>query len=338
MMRAMKYVSVIIASTLASFLANILAYGVFVSASHVPAAAFLAGAILDPADDNAHAPFVFADGFSKRNIAYIFAENAFSKKWGTIFKKGAPHFGIFPVVEPFYEGANEDDAQWAPQTRINLRGITMSDHHTGPDPQTPYPLAATKQVAFLKPLVSHPMVEIGDYTYYDDPDGPEHFLDACVHYHFDHMGDRLVIGRFCAIAAKVRFVMNGANHAMEGISTFPFTIFGAGWEDENVDWQKGSRGDTRIGNDVWIGAGATIMPGVSVGDGAIIGSLAVVAKDVPAYGVVVGNPARMIKERFPPRAVERLLAIAWWNWPAEKITRNLAAIRGGDIEVLESAG
>ncbi len=156
-----------------------------------------------------------------------------------------------------------------------------SDNGAGPDPLRPFPLAATRQVGFLKPLVDHPMVEIGEYTYYDDPDGPEHFLANCVHYHFEHMGDRLVIGRYCAIAAKARFIMNGANHAMDGFSTFPFTIFGNGWEQENVDWAKGSRGDTIIGNDVWIGAGATIMPGVHIGDGAIIGSCSVVAKDIP---------------------------------------------------------
>ena len=133
MMHAMKYVSVIIASTLASFLANILAYGVFVSASHVPAAAFLAGAILDPADDNPHAPFVFADGFSKRNIAYTFAENAFGKKWGTISKKGAPHFRVFPVVEPFCEGAHCSST-----LSIYSKPITMGANNEATPPKRPY--------------------------------------------------------------------------------------------------------------------------------------------------------------------------------------------------------
>lgn len=201
----------------------------------------------------------------------------------------------------------------------------------GPNPDETYPLRATKQVAFLKNVVDHPMIEVGDYTYYYDPDGPARFIETCVRYHFEHMGDRLIIGRFCAIASKVQFIMNGANHALDGISTYPFAIFGEGWEDPDADWAKGSRGDTVVGNDVWIGRGATVMPGVRVGDGAIIGAAAVVASDVPDYAVVVGNPARVVKMRFPEETVRRLLAIAWWNWPPEKITANLAAIRGGDI-------
>ncbi len=213
----------------------------------------------------------------------------------------------------------------------------MPVQFSGPNPQTVHPLKGVTQVAFLKPIVDHPMIEIGDYTYYDDPAGPEHFVSRCVLYHFEHMGDRLIIGRFCAIAEGVEFIMNGANHALEGFSTYPFSIFGEGWEDVHVDWAKGSRGDTVIGNDVWIGTGATILPGVTIGDGAIIGAKAVVASDVPPYSVALGNPARTVKRRFPNEVTERLLAIAWWNWPAEKITTNLAAIRGADIEALEAA-
>ena len=133
--------------------------------------------------------------------------------------------------------------------------------------------------------------------------------------------------------------MNGANHAMGGISTYPFQIFGKGWE-AGFDFQTildGVKGDTRIGNDVWIGEKATIMPGVTVGDGAVIAAHAVVTKDVPAYAVVGGNPARTIRMRFSDDAIRRLLEIAWWNWPADRISRNLGAIRGGDIDALEKA-
>lgn len=207
----------------------------------------------------------------------------------------------------------------------------------GPDPDNPYPLAATQQVAFLKPVVDHPMIEIGEFTYYDDPDGPEHFIDACVKYHFDHMGDRLKIGRFCAIAAKMKFIMNGANHSLDGFSTYPFSIFGEGWEQSRPDWGECSRGDTRVGNDVWIGTHAVIMPGVTVGDGAIIGAYAVVTKDVPPYGIAAGNPARVVKRRFSEDIADRLCAIAWWDWPREKIARHLRAICSANIADLERA-
>ena len=206
----------------------------------------------------------------------------------------------------------------------------------GPDPSIRHPLAGALRVGFLKPLAQAPNVEIGDYTYYDDPDGPERFVEKCVLYHYPEMGDRLVIGRFCAIATGVRFIMNGANHALDGLSTYPFSIFGCGWEDADLDWAKGSRGDTMVGNDVWIGTGAVILPGVAIGDGAIIGAYAVVSRDVPPYGVAVGNPAQTVKRRFGPKAIERLLAIAWWQWPAQRVTAALPAIRSGDIDALEA--
>ena len=207
---------------------------------------------------------------------------------------------------------------------------------TGPDPAAVHPLPAAPQVAFLKNVVDHPMIEIGAYTYYDDPEGPERFVETCVLYHFDHMGDRLIIGRFCALAARVQFIMNGANHALDGLSTYPFSIFGQGWEDPAADWSRGSRGDTVVGDDVWIGRCATIMPGVRIGAGAIVGTGAVVAGDAPPYAVVAGNPARVVKMRFPPHTIEKLLAVAWWSWPPEKIAAALPAIRAGDVDALEA--
>jgi virginiamycin A acetyltransferase len=218
----------------------------------------------------------------------------------------------------------------------------MSDLQTGPQhgphPDHPHPMDGFPQVGFLKPLVDRPNVEIGDYTYYDDPaHGPETFYERCVRYHFEHLGDRLVIGRYCAIAAGVQFIMGGANHRLDGFSTYPFAIFGKGWEDPFYDWATGSRGDTIIGNDVWIGTEAMILPGVRIGDGAVIGSRAVVASDVPPYGIAVGNPGRVVKRRFGADTVARLLAVAWWNWPPEKVTANLAAIRGQDLGALEAA-
>lgn len=209
-----------------------------------------------------------------------------------------------------------------------------------PDPTNRHPLPHADRVVFLKAIVDAPGIEIGDYSYYDDPVEPERFAEKAVFHHYPEVyGDRLVIGRFVAIASGVRFFMNGANHALDGFSTFPFPIFGGAWA-ENGDvsrFVRGSRGDTIVGNDVWIGTEAMILPGVTIGDGAVIGARAVVAADVPPYAVVVGNPARVARLRFDAETVGRLLAIAWWTWPVERITRHLAAIEGADLAALEAA-
>lgn len=182
-------------------------------------------------------------------------------------------------------------------------------------------------------------MEIGAFTYYDDPEGPEHFLEKCVRYHYPFLGDRLVIGRFCALATGMHFIMNGANHVMTGFSTYPFNIFGHGWEAgfDPASYMAGVGGDTTVGNDVWIGTNATILPGITIGDGAIVAAEAVVSRDVPPYAIVAGNLACQVSSRFEPDVVERLLAIAWWNWPVDKIGRNLDAVRGSDIDQLERA-
>jgi virginiamycin A acetyltransferase len=208
----------------------------------------------------------------------------------------------------------------------------------GPEPKTKYPLAGFPQVGFLKPLVANPNIVVGEYTYYDDPDGPELFEAKCVLYHFPFVGDRLVIGKFCALARGVRFIMNGANHKISGISTYPFFIFGNGWE--TVMPQPGDlpyKGDTVIGNDVWLGYDVLVMPGIKIGDGAIVAASAVVTKDVPPYAVVGGNPAQVVKQRFSDEVVAELLAIRWWDWPVDKITRNLPAIVGADLSALRGA-
>ncbi|MYZ50440.1 CatB-related O-acetyltransferase [Propylenella binzhouense] len=209
----------------------------------------------------------------------------------------------------------------------------------GPSPLDPHPMPGQPRVTFLKPVVDRPNITIGDYTYYDDPDEPERFAETCVLYHYDFIGDRLVIGRFCAIATGVRFVMNGANHALGGLTTFPFQIFGQGWEEgfDPADLGSGCRGDTIVGNDVWIGREAMIMPGSRIGDGSVIGARAVVSGAVPPYSVVVGNPGRVVRRRFDDRTIARLLALGWWDWDAEKITRHLALLRSADIDALERA-
>ncbi len=197
-------------------------------------------------------------------------------------------------------------------------------------------MAGFPQVCFIKNTVTNPNIVIGDYTYYDDPDDSENF-ERNVLYHFPFIGDRLIIGKFCAIARGVKFIMNGANHKTSGFSTYPFQIFGNGWE--KVMPQPSElpyKGDTVIGNDVWIGYDCLIMPGVNIGNGAIISSRSVVVADVPAYTVIGGNPAKVIKERFPPDTVSALEDVAWWNWPIEKITQHLPAIVAADVDALRA--
>lgn len=209
----------------------------------------------------------------------------------------------------------------------------------GPNPAIKHPIPMHPRVGFLKPLIDRPNIEIGDFTYYDSPNGPDKFAERCVLHHYEFIGDKLIIGRFCAIAEGARFIMNGANHAMSGFSTYPFNIFGHGWEHgfDAKSWEKEVRGDTVLGNDVWIGMDAVVMPGISIGDGAIVAAKAVVTHDVPAYAVVAGNAAKVVKMRFDKRTVARLIEIAWWHWPVEKISRNLDAIRGSDLTALEAA-
>ncbi len=191
------------------------------------------------------------------------------------------------------------------------------------------------QVCFIKNTVQNPNIVIGDYTYYDDPDDSENF-ERNVLYHFPFIGDKLVIGKFCAIARGVKFIMNGANHKLSGISTYPFQIFGNGWEKAMpAPGDLPFKGDTVVGNDVWIGYEALIMPGVKIGNGAIISSRSVVVSDVPSYTIVGGNPAKPIKQRFSPEAVAALNKIAWWDWPIEKITEHLEQIVSGDIGTLQ---
>ncbi|PWV63219.1 virginiamycin A acetyltransferase [Plasticicumulans acidivorans] len=192
------------------------------------------------------------------------------------------------------------------------------------------------QVCFIKNTVRNPNIIVGDYTYYDDPDDSEGF-ERNVLYHFPFIGDKLIIGKFCAIARGVKFIMNGANHKLSGISTYPFQIFGNGWE--KVMPKPGElsyKGDTVIGNDVWIGYDVLIMPGVSIGNGAIVSSRSVVVADVPAYTIVGGNPAKPVRQRFDPDTIARLESLAWWNWPIETITQHLELVVSGDINALAS--
>lgn len=203
-----------------------------------------------------------------------------------------------------------------------------------PDKDAPFPLEQYNRLCFLKNVAKNPNIIVGDYTYYDDFESVENF-EKNVKYHFDFIGDRLIIGKFCMIASDVKFIMNGANHLTNALTTYPFAIFGNGWENAMAGKQYPHKGDIHIGNDVWIGYNATIMAGVTIGDGAIIAANSTVIKNVEPYSIVGGNPATEIKKRFSGNIIERLLRLQWWDWEISKITRNIQHLTGVDLEQLE---
>ena len=201
-----------------------------------------------------------------------------------------------------------------------------------PSPDVLCPINSVTRTVFLKNIINNPQIIVGDYTYYDDPEDVHNF-EKNVLYLFEFMGDKLIIGKFCQIATGVRFIMNGSNHAMNGISTYPFKVFGEAWSEAPMDVV--SKGDTIVGNDVWIGNSVTIMQGVTIGDGAIIGTNSLVTKDVGPYTVVGGNPASVIRKRFDDETIHFLLKLNWWDWKVEKITQHLQAIALGNIAELK---
>lgn len=206
----------------------------------------------------------------------------------------------------------------------------------GANPKEKHPMKGFPQICFIQNTVSNPNIIIGDYTYYDDPEDSENF-ERNVLYHFPFVGDQLIIGKFCALARNITFIMNGANHKLDGFSTYPFQIFGNGWENiASLTEDVAHKGNTIVGNDVWIGYEAVIMPGITIGDGAIIAAKSVVTSDVPPYTIYGGNPARCIRQRFEDSVIQSLLEIAWWHWDIAKITRNLDKIVAADIEALST--
>ena len=205
----------------------------------------------------------------------------------------------------------------------------------GPNPNTVHPLDGFPQVSFLKNTISNPNVIVGDYTYYDDPVDSENF-ERNILYHYPFIGDKLIIGKFCAIARDVKFIMNGGNHNMDGLTTYPFEIFPGDWcQQVRGRIEYPNKGDTVVGNDVWIGYDSLVMPGVNIGDGAIIASRSVVTHDVEPYSIVGGNPAKEIKKRFDDTTRQRLLELQWWSWDIKKISENLQYLVSGDLFQLD---
>jgi virginiamycin A acetyltransferase len=194
----------------------------------------------------------------------------------------------------------------------------------GPDKNKLYPNENLKTVCYISNLPKRPNIEIGDYTYYSTVnESPENFYNHIEH-HYEFLGDKLIIGKFCAIAEGITFIMNGANHKMDGMTTYPFNIFGNGWEKVTPEVEElPIKGDTVIGHDVWIGQNVTIMPGVTIGNGAIIATDSTVVKDVEPYSIYGGNPAKFIKKRFSEEKIEFLEDLQWWKWEEEKIFNSL---------------
>ena len=208
---------------------------------------------------------------------------------------------------------------------------------TGPNPNTKYPIEGYDKLIFLKNFITATNIFVGDYTYFDDrKNGPESFETTNVLYNYHPNRVKLVLGKFCALAAETRFIMTG-DHKLDAISTYPFPVFGHGWREAFDVHNLPIKGDIIVGNDVWFGYNTLIRNGVSIGNGAIIAAGAVVTKDVPAYAIVAGNPAKVVKMRFDDATIKRLEQIAWWNWDITKISRNLSLICNLDIDRLEDA-
>ena len=200
-----------------------------------------------------------------------------------------------------------------------------------------YPRTGDRETVYLKTVVTDPNITVGDYTMYNDfVNDPRLFERNNVLYHYPVNRDRLVIGKFCSIACGARFLFTSANHNLRSLSTYPFPLFFEEWGLDKADvtdaWDN--RGDIVVGNDVWIGYETVVLSGVTIGDGAIIGTRAVVTKDVPPYTIIGGVPARPIRKRFDDRTIAALLALRWWDWPRERIARNISAIQAGRIELL----
>jgi len=204
--------------------------------------------------------------------------------------------------------------------------------------KTIYPRTGDKQTVYLKNVVDDPSIEVGDYTMYNDfVSDPCDFQKNNVLYHYPVNHDQLVIGKFCSIACGAKFLFTSANHTIRSLSTYPFPLFFEEWGLDKADVTQAwdNKGDIVVGNDVWIGYEAVILAGVTIGDGAIIGARAVVTKDVEPYTIVGGIPAKPIRRRFSDETAAQLKSMQWWNWPRERIARNIPYIQAGQLDRIE---
>ncbi len=211
-----------------------------------------------------------------------------------------------------------------------------------PDPDAIHPVPDKPRIVFLKPLLASlgaaapANVEAGAYTYYDDPEHGLRFFTRNLLYNFMGLA-RLRIGKFCALATGASFMFPEANHATAGPSTYPFAILGGGFAEAMpiTEYPFPQPRDTEVGHDVWIGMGALVMPGVRIGHGAVIGTRAVVTRDVPDYAVVAGNPARVVRRRYTEEEAARLVALGWWDWPMHRLARAIPLLVKGEVAALE---
>lgn len=208
---------------------------------------------------------------------------------------------------------------------------------TIPDTKKIYPRSGDEQTVYLKNVIDNPNINVGDFTIYNDfVNGPRDFQKNNVLYHYPINKDKLFIGKFCSIACGVNFLMNCANHTLSSLSSYTFPLFGQEWQHGiPVAGSWDNRGDIVIGNDVWIGFEAVILAGVTIGDGAVIGTRAVVTKDVPPYTIVGGIPAKPIRRRFSEADTATLLDLQWWDWPIDKISEAIPYIQSGDLKSLK---
>jgi len=214
----------------------------------------------------------------------------------------------------------------------------MEDYEMTISEKKIYPRTGDTQTVYLKNVITESGIEIGDYTIYNDfVNDPRDFEKNNVLYHYPINGDKLKVGKFCSIACGAKFLFTSANHTMHSISTYPFPIFFEEWglDVTNITSAWDNKGDIVIGNDVWIGYEAVVLSGVTIGDGAIIGTRAVVTKDVPPYTIVGGIPAKPIRKRFSDEVISKLLELQWWNWPENRIKENIDAIQSGRIKDLK---
>ena len=200
-----------------------------------------------------------------------------------------------------------------------------------PDPTVTHPVPGFP-VTYIKPTITKPNIIIGDFTYFSGED-----FESCVTHHYEFYGDKLIIGKFCQIAAGVEFIMNGANHKMNAVSTFPFYILENWNQEQPLLSDMPIKGDTVVGNDVWIGQNTKILPGVHIGDGAIIGLNSVVGNDVEQYTIVAGNPARFIRKRFDDELIALMQSFKWWDKTIEEIQELIPLLSDNDLERVKSA-